>query len=138
MSALTVRNLPDETHRALKLRAAQHGRSTEAEVRHILESAVRPKVGLGSALDAIGRGVGGLELDLQRDPSCRKAVAGSSWRRLLRGKSCPCLKGEYCRSMLKRPELSARFALVRRPLGTRLVLSMGLLPRLRLRKFLHW
>lgn len=36
MSALTVRNLPDETHRALKLRAAQHGRSTEAEARHFL------------------------------------------------------------------------------------------------------
>ena len=69
MSALTVRNLPDETHRALKLRAAQHGRSTEAEVRHILESAVRPAFGMGSALAAIGRSAGGLELDLQRDPS---------------------------------------------------------------------
>mgnify|MGYP000302328553 CR=1 FL=1 len=32
MSSVTVRNLPDATHRALKLRAAQHGRSTEAEV----------------------------------------------------------------------------------------------------------
>ena len=69
MSALTVRNLPDETHRALKLRAAQHGRSTEAEVRHILESAVRPAFGMGSALAAIGRSLGGFELDLQRDPS---------------------------------------------------------------------
>ena len=71
MAALTVRNLPDETHRALKLRAAQHGRSTEAEaeVRHILESAVRPAFGMGSALAAIGRSLGGLELDLLRDPS---------------------------------------------------------------------
>jgi antitoxin FitA len=43
--------------------------SNQAEVRHILESAVRPKVGLGSALAAIGRSLGGLELDLQRDPS---------------------------------------------------------------------
>ena len=58
MSAVTVRNLPDETHRALKLRAAQHGRSTEAEIRHILENAVRPKVGSGSALAAIGRSLG--------------------------------------------------------------------------------
>ena len=32
MSVVTVRNLPEETHRALKLRAAQHGRSTEAEI----------------------------------------------------------------------------------------------------------
>ena len=69
MSALTVRNLPEATHRALKLRAAQHGRSTEAEVRHILESAVRPAFGMGSALAAIGRSFGGVELDLQRDPS---------------------------------------------------------------------
>ena len=69
MSAVTVRNLPDETHRALKLRAAQHGRSTEAEIRHILENAVRPKVGIGSALAAIGRSLGGVELDLQRDAS---------------------------------------------------------------------
>lgn len=69
MSALTVRNLPDETHRALKLRAAQHGRSTKAEVRHILESAVRPAFGMDSALTAIGRSLGGFELDLQRDPS---------------------------------------------------------------------
>ena len=69
MSALTVRNLPDETHRALKLRAAQHGRSTEAEVRHILEVAVRPAFGMGSALAAIGRSLGGVELDVQRDPN---------------------------------------------------------------------
>lgn len=67
MSSVTVRNLPEETHRALKLRAAQHGRSTEAEIRNILESVVRPKVGIGSALAAIGRSLGGVELDLRRD-----------------------------------------------------------------------
>ena len=67
MSSVTVRNLPDATHRALKLRAAQHGRSTEAEIRFILEGAVAPKVGLGSALAAIGRSVGGVELPFQRD-----------------------------------------------------------------------
>ena len=67
MSALTVRNLPDETHRALKLRAAQHGRSTEAEVRHILENAVRPQAPMGAALAAVGRSLGGIELDIRRD-----------------------------------------------------------------------
>lgn len=67
MSSVTVRNLPDATHRALKLRAAQNGRSTEAEIRFILEGAVAPKVGLGSALAAIGRSVGGVELAFQRD-----------------------------------------------------------------------
>jgi antitoxin FitA len=66
MAAVTVRSLPDETLRALKLRAAQSGRSTEAEIRAILENAVRPTVGLGSALAAIGRELGGVELNLRR------------------------------------------------------------------------
>jgi plasmid stability protein len=57
MAAVTIRNISDETHRALRARAAQHGRSTEAEIRYILESAVRPseRVKLGSLLAAIGR-----------------------------------------------------------------------------------
>ena len=57
MAVLTVRNVPDEVHRALRLRAAQHGRSMEAEVREILESAVKPKqrVKLGSLIAEIGR-----------------------------------------------------------------------------------
>jgi plasmid stability protein len=67
MSSVTVRNLPEATHRALKQRAAQHGRSTEAEIRHILENAVRSQNGLGSALAAIGRDVGGAELHIVRD-----------------------------------------------------------------------
>lgn len=36
MAMLTVRNLPDDVHRALRVQAALHGRSTEAEVREIL------------------------------------------------------------------------------------------------------
>jgi len=67
MSAVTVRNLPEATHRALKLRAAQHGRSTEAEIRLILENAVAPRIGMGSALAAIGQKLGGIELDFSRD-----------------------------------------------------------------------
>ncbi len=57
MAILTVRNLPDEVHRALRLRAAQHGRSTEAEVRAILEEVVKPegRLKLGSLLADIGR-----------------------------------------------------------------------------------
>lgn len=42
MPVVTIRNLPEETHRALKQRAASHGRSTEAEIRDILEQAVNP------------------------------------------------------------------------------------------------
>jgi len=69
MSVVTVRNLPEETHRALKLRAVQHGRSTEAEIREILEEAVRPKTRLkiGSELAAFGQRFGGLDLDVTRD-----------------------------------------------------------------------
>jgi len=71
MPVVTVRNLPEETHRALKLRAAQHGRSTEAEIRQILEEAVRPKARLkvGSELAAFGRRLGGLDLEIARDPT---------------------------------------------------------------------
>ena len=57
MAMLTVRNLPDEIHRALRARAVSHGQSMEAEVRAILESAVRPQgsVKLGSLLVEMGR-----------------------------------------------------------------------------------
>ena len=60
MPAVTVRNLPEETHRALRVRAALHGRSTEAEIRDILENAVRPdgRVKLGSVLADIARRAG--------------------------------------------------------------------------------
>ena len=60
MAMLTVRNLPDEVHRALRVRAAQHGHSTEAEVREILALAVRPesRVRLGDALAALGSKIG--------------------------------------------------------------------------------
>ena len=40
MATLTIRNLPDETQRALKARAARNDRSMEAEVRDILQNAV--------------------------------------------------------------------------------------------------
>lgn len=60
MAVLTVRNVPDDVHRALRMRAAQHGRSTEAEVRDILEAAVKPKgrVKLGSLLAEMSRRAG--------------------------------------------------------------------------------
>ena len=69
MAAIVIRNLSPATHRALQARAARHGRSTEAEVRAILDEAVRPpeRVKLGSALAALGREFGGLDLDISRD-----------------------------------------------------------------------
>ena len=57
MAMLTV---PDDVHRALRVQAALHGRSTEAEVREILAIAVKPgsRVRLGEALSELGRKVG--------------------------------------------------------------------------------
>ena len=59
MASLTIRNLPDDVHRALRVRAARNGNSTEAEVRAILKQIVKPKgrVKLGSILAEIGREV---------------------------------------------------------------------------------
>ena len=60
MATVTVRNLPDEVHRALRVRAAMHGRSTEAEIREILETTVQPaeRLRLGTALAELGRRAG--------------------------------------------------------------------------------
>jgi plasmid stability protein len=65
MANVNVRNLPDEVHRAIRIQAARNGRSTEAEIRDILERAARPdgRVKLGSYLASIAREVGGLTDD---------------------------------------------------------------------------
>jgi antitoxin FitA len=57
MAMLTVRNLPDAVHRALRLQAGRHCHRMAAEVREVLESAVSPagRVKLGSLLAAVGR-----------------------------------------------------------------------------------
>lgn len=62
MANLTIRNLPDEVHRALRMRAKHHGRSTEAEIRAILERATQPsqRIKLGSLLNSIAQEAGGL------------------------------------------------------------------------------
>lgn len=67
MPAVTIRNLPEATHRALKVRAAQHGRSAEAEMRDILETAVRPmtRLRLGSALAERSRKLGLTNADVE-------------------------------------------------------------------------
>jgi plasmid stability protein len=53
MPAIVVRNISAKTHRALRVRARQHGRSTEAEIRAILDGVVRPRLKLGSRLAAL-------------------------------------------------------------------------------------
>jgi plasmid stability protein len=71
LPAITVRNLSEETHRALRRRAAENGRSTEAEVRAILDEIARPAMRLkwGSALVAAFAPSGGVDLDIVRDPT---------------------------------------------------------------------
>ena len=66
MAAVTIRNLPDETHRAIKVRAAQNYRSAEAEMRAILEGAVMPdgRLRLGNASWEIGRKYGVTNADV--------------------------------------------------------------------------
>ena len=69
MASISVRNLSDETYRALKLRAAMAGRSTEAEIRLILNQAIHPKqtVKLGSLLTQIGQEIGGVDFGNLRE-----------------------------------------------------------------------
>ncbi|MBF0374693.1 MAG: plasmid stabilization protein [Alphaproteobacteria bacterium] len=67
MAAVTIRNLSEEAHRALKVRAARHNRSTEAEMRAILEAAVRPegRLRLGTALSEMSRRIGLANADFE-------------------------------------------------------------------------
>jgi len=69
MGAVIIRNLSDETRRALKSRALAKGHSTEAEMRAILEEAVFPKkrILLGDELAELGRRLGGIDLSFERD-----------------------------------------------------------------------
>jgi plasmid stability protein len=72
MPVLTIRNVPDETKSRLRIRAAEHGRSMEAELRAILESALcKPESpeNLGQAIQRRFAKFGGVELELpEREP----------------------------------------------------------------------
>ena len=75
MAAVTVRDLSEEAHRALKVRAAQHNRSAEAEMRAILEAAVHPegRLRLGTALSEIGQKYGLTNADIEALEQVRDA-----------------------------------------------------------------
>lgn len=68
MATLTIRNLSDHVRDRLRVRAAENGRSMEAEARMILEeSLVEPgKVDLSwvEAFIELGNEFGGIELDI--------------------------------------------------------------------------
>jgi antitoxin FitA len=82
MAAVTIRNLSDEVHRALKVRAAHHNRSTEAEMRAILEAAVRPegRLRLGTALSTIGQKHGVTRADVEALEQVREVRAAEPMR----------------------------------------------------------
>ncbi|MBV1704735.1 MAG: plasmid stabilization protein [Hyphomicrobiales bacterium] len=82
MRNVTIRNLSDETHRALKVRAARNDRSTEAEIRFILDAAVRPdgRLKLGSALAELSRKVGVTNADVESLQGTRDARSAEPLR----------------------------------------------------------
>ncbi|WP_202033100.1 hypothetical protein [Nocardioides sp. WS12] len=68
--------MSDETYRALKARAAAHGRSVEAEVRQILDAAVAEQtdLGIGGRMVQIAAAVGGFDLGVERDGTASRPV----------------------------------------------------------------
>lgn len=81
MASVTVRNLPDEVHRAIRARAASHGWSAEAEIRDILEKAVKPadRLRMGDALAKIGQDAGLTDDDADRLGKKREPAAPLSF-----------------------------------------------------------
>lgn len=66
MAAVSIRDLDDGVRARLRVRAAQHGRSMEAEIRAILTDAVRDqddRPGLFTALADRFAGLGGVDLE---------------------------------------------------------------------------
>ena len=73
MASLTIRKLDEETKRRLRVRAAEHGRSMEEEVRDILKHAAgtagAQDRGLGTRISNRFARLGGIDLDLPpREP----------------------------------------------------------------------
>lgn len=72
MASITIRRLDDSVKERLRVRASQHGRSMEEEVREILTVAVAPDisgVSLVSAIRALFEPLGGVELEeFPREP----------------------------------------------------------------------
>jgi plasmid stability protein len=67
MGSLTIRNIDDAVKRRLRVRAAEHGRSMEEEVREILRQVVgggAPARDLGQEIHRRFAALGGVELDV--------------------------------------------------------------------------
>lgn len=59
VTTVTIRNIPAEVHRALRIQAAKNGRSLQAELWDILNKAVKPeeRIKLGDVLEDASRQV---------------------------------------------------------------------------------
>ena len=73
MASITIRKLPENTKRRLRLRAARNGHSMEQEAREIIEFALqkqeRPPENLAQAIRRIFAPLGGVNLQLpKREP----------------------------------------------------------------------
>jgi plasmid stability protein len=65
VGTLTIRQVDERTHARLRRRAAEHGRSVEAEVRAILDAAVNlPEQNLLLSLHAAMAEGGGVDLEV--------------------------------------------------------------------------
>jgi plasmid stability protein len=68
MASITIRRLPENTKRRLRMRAAQNGRSMEQEVRELLEASLAqpdPKpVNIGEAIRRRFAPFGGVDLKI--------------------------------------------------------------------------
>jgi plasmid stability protein len=77
MATLTVRDLDDALKARLRVRAAEHGRSMEAEVRAILAETLAEPVAparLGTRVHARFAALGGAELELPRRSEAPRAA----------------------------------------------------------------
>jgi antitoxin FitA len=77
MNAITIRKLPDGVKQRLRMRAAAHGRSMEAEARDILVDALsnssRADLSWIEQLIELGDRMGGVELEIPEDQSATVA-----------------------------------------------------------------
>jgi plasmid stability protein len=76
MATLTIRNFDDDLKAELRFRAAEHGRSMEAEVRAILRSVLtKPTSGPGMGTRIRSRFAGSDHLSVEPPPRTERAQA---------------------------------------------------------------
>lgn len=84
MASITIRQLPENTKRRLRIRAARNGRSMEQEARELLEAGlaqadVEPK-DLGESIRKLFAPYGGVELKIPK----REAIDENRIKKLFR------------------------------------------------------